>query len=271
MFPRLLHLYGPLWIHSYGVMIAIGFTVFLWLTYYHPLRKKLINGELYLNTVFLGLLSGIVGGRLLFVITEWEYFLNNPFNIIAPWEGGLVVLGAIIGVLAIIPAYLMYHKIQTLELIDLVSLYAPLMQAIARFGCLFAGCCYGKIAPDLPWAITFTRTEGFAPLHVPLHPTQLYLAAASFIIFLLLPLLKKIVVTKPGQLTFMYLILESIARFVIDFWRGDHTSGNTIHTLAVGDSIHVMLSTLQLYSLSFFITCVIGLIVVSIRNTQAKG
>ena len=213
MFPRILHLYGPLWIHSYGVMIALGFTVFLWLTYRHPTRIKLISGELYLNTVFLGLLSGIIGGRLLFVITEWEYFLHHPFNIIAPWEGGLVVLGAIIGVLVVVPAYLVYHKIKALELIDLTCLYAPLMQAIARFGCLFAGCCYGKVALDLPWAVTFTNPDGFAPLHLPLHPTQMYLALASFSIFLALPLFKKIVVTKPGQLTFIYLILESISRF----------------------------------------------------------
>lgn len=271
MLPRLLHIYGPLWIHSYGVMIAVGFTVFLWLTYRHPTRVKLIPGEQYLNTVFLGLLSGIIGGRLLFVITEWEHFLHNPLKIISPWEGGFVVLGGIIGILAVIPAYLVYHKVKTLEFLDFVSQYAPLMQAIARFGCLFAGCCYGKIAADLPWAITFTNPDGFAPINLPLHPTQLYLALASFCIFLALPLFKKIVAPKPGQLTFIYLILESISRFTLDFWRGDHDCGNCIHEIpfdAFGINARFMLSTMQLYSLVFFIVCIIGLVIVSVKSNK---
>lgn len=244
-------------------MIAIGFTVFLWLTYRHETRKKLISGDLYLNTVFLGLLSGVIGGRLLFVITEWEHFLQSPLEILSPWEGGFVVLGSIIGVLLVIPLYLVYHKIKTLELLDLACEYAPLMQAIARFGCLFAGCCYGEIAANLPWSITFTNPNGFAPLHVPLHPTQMYLALASFLIFLVLPLLKKTVATKPGQLTFMYLILESISRFTIDFWRGDR---QVLHDLSLGTAAFFRLSTLQLYSLTFFVLCIIGLAIVSIRT-----
>ncbi len=142
------------------------------------------------------------------------------------------------------------------------------MQAIARFGCLFAGCCYGKVAPDLPCAITFTNPEGFAPLHLPLHPTQLYLALASFTIFLMLPLFKKILTSKPGQITCIYLILESISRFTIDFWRGDR---GQLTEISLGSKASLFLSTAQLYSLTFFVVCIVGLIIVSIKSTKPQG
>ncbi len=144
MLPRLFHLYGPLWIHSYGVMIALGFTVFLWLTYRHPERAKLISGEQYLNVLFLGLLAGVVGGRLLFVITEWEYFLNHPLNILAPWEGGFVVLGSIIGVLIVVPWYLIYHRINTLAIMDLACQYAPSCRPLRDLGAYLPAVAMGK-------------------------------------------------------------------------------------------------------------------------------
>ena len=52
MYPRLLHICGPVWIQAYGTMIAVGFLLFLYLTYRHPQRQKLIGNETYLNTVF---------------------------------------------------------------------------------------------------------------------------------------------------------------------------------------------------------------------------
>jgi len=224
MFPRLLHIYGPLWVHSYGTIIAIGFLVFLFITYRHPKRTLLISGEQYLDTLFLGLLAGIVGGRILFVISDWYYFWEHPLDSILPWVGGFTVLGSIIGILITIPPYLHYHKIPILPLLDLVSQFAPLLQAISRIGCLMAGCCYGILAPTIPWAITFTNPESTIPpylLGLPLHPTQIYLSLASFGIFLFLYFFSHLFVSKAGQLTCIYLILESLSRFTIDFWRGD--------------------------------------------------
>ncbi len=268
MLPKLLHIYGPLWIHSYGVMIAFGFLVFLWLTYRHPKRIELISGEQYLNVVFLGLLAGIIGGRLLFVFSEWEHFLRYPLEIIALWEPGFTVLGSIIGVLIAVPIYLVYHRIKPLQLIDLACQYAPLMQAIARSGCLFAGCCYGRIAADLPWSITFTNPDGFAPLQLPLHPTQIYLGLSSLCIFIIMMIIAKIGTTKPGQLSFIYLILESISRYTLDFWRGDR---GQLTEISLGSSTSFMLSAPQIYSATFFGLCLIGLIIVSWKKHKATS
>jgi phosphatidylglycerol:prolipoprotein diacylglycerol transferase len=153
-----------------------------------------------------------------------------------------------------------------LQLMDLASQYAPLMQAIARIGCLLAGCCYGKLAPDLPWAITFTRPDGFAPLQLPLHPTQIYFGLASLCIFFIMVTVARVSTTKPGQLTCLYLILESLSRFTLDFWRGDR---GPLHEIPLGSFARFILSTLQLYSAVFFTLCLVGLLIVSLSKRRS--
>ncbi len=257
MYPRLLHIYGPLWIQSYGVMIALGFLVFLFCAYRHPLRKKIVNDETFFNTLFIGLLAGIVGGRLLFVVTSFYEFADNWLEMFFPWIGGFVVSGSIVGVLVAVPLYLYIKKVSALQFFDIAAIYGPLMHAIARLGCLFAGCCYG--APtSLPWAITFTDPAGSGPLGIALHPSQLYAALASFTIFLLIRFVATQRLKRPGQLLFLYLCLENVSRFSVDFLRGDR---ETLQKFIFWDLSHV-----QFLSLVFFAISVIGLVWVSQRK-----
>jgi phosphatidylglycerol:prolipoprotein diacylglycerol transferase len=202
-------------------MIAVGFLAFLFLTTRHPLRKKLVGTEEYLDIVLLGLVSGIAGGRLLYVLTNLNQFADNWLQIFYPWIGGFTVIGAIFGVLTIVPFRLYSHKIPVLPMLDLATLYAPLMQAIARLGCFGAGCCHGAPAHNIWWAITFTNPHGEAPLNIPLHPAQLYTSLASLTIFFILMGFSKRLLNHHGSMLCAYLALENTARFVIDFWRGD--------------------------------------------------
>ncbi len=93
------------------------------------------------------------------------------------------------------------------ESLDIVAIYAPLLQSIARIGCLFAGCCHG-IATTVPWAISYNDPTSFAPLGIPLHPTQIYSSLLLFGIFLIL----RFVATKPqpaGKILTLYLYLQA--------------------------------------------------------------
>lgn len=239
MYPRLLHIYGPLWIYSYGVMIAAGFVLFIGLTLRHAIRKAFISKELFLNTVFAGFIGGIVGGRLLHVAVNFDEF-SSPMQILYPWIPGFAVLGSMIGALGFVLLYLFKHHIPILPMLDLAALYGPLFQAVARFGCLFAGCCYGCDGAGLPWAIMFSRPEGFAPLHIPLHPAQLYASLASFIIFILVNVMYRFFRPRFGLLFCYYLIFENAARFVVDFWRGDR--GDLIKIIGLNVSIFQIFS-----------------------------
>jgi phosphatidylglycerol:prolipoprotein diacylglycerol transferase len=84
-----------------------------------------------------------------------------------------------------------------------------------------AGCCYGKPANDLPWAITFTDPSCLAPTGIPIHPTQLYSMISGFVIFLILLIIffrRKFY----GQVLIWFVILHSTARILIERFRGDY-------------------------------------------------
>ena len=228
MYPRLVHIYGPLWIQSYGFMIVFGLLVFLVLTYHHPIRKRIIAGEVYLNAVFTCLVAGIVGGRILFIITEWSQFSSNWLEVFYPWTGGFAILGAILGILITAPIYFLWHRVPILPILDLAAVYAPLMQALGRVGCFLAGCCYGR-ALEYPawWSVTFTHYDGYLPLEmigVPLYPTQLYACFASLAIFFIMYGIVTRYCKRNGQWITLYLVLENAARFVVDFWRADQAA-----------------------------------------------
>jgi phosphatidylglycerol---prolipoprotein diacylglyceryl transferase len=91
-------------------------------------------------------------------------------------------------------------------------------------GCLLAGCCYGR-PTTLPWGITFSDPFAAAnvgtPLHVALHPTQLYDAGAEFLIMLLLLGTERLGRRYAGRTFWFYILLYAVSRFVIEFYRGD--------------------------------------------------
>ncbi|MFH1643877.1 MAG: prolipoprotein diacylglyceryl transferase [bacterium] len=266
MFPRILHIYGPLWINSYGVMIAIGFLVFMYLFYKDKKRKQIIDDELFFNTVFYGLIAGIVGGRLFAVVTDFELFRHNLIEIFYPWVGGFGITGSILGVLFFEYFYLKKNNIAVLPLFDRAVIYAPLMQSIARWGCFFAGCCYGKVSQNCAYSVVFTNKEGLAPLNVPLHPTQLYFSFASFLIFLLMYFFFQKKFSKNGQLLFIYLTLESISRFYLDFYRGDRE----IDFIKCFGPVCFELSKIQVISFVIFIFAIIGLVLVTVVRLSNK-
>lgn len=257
MYPKILHIYGPLYINSYGFMIAIGFGLLIYNLYIHPKRKSLISDDAFFNLISWGLIVGIIGGRLLYIIMEPKVFSNNWIEAFFPWEGGFSILGTILSLLIFLPLYLHIHKIKILEFLDLVSIYAPLMQAISRIGCFLAGCCYGKSSIyNLPWLVCYNNPECLAPLGILLHPTQLYSSLASFIIFLLMRYFFQSRLKKAGQMTFTYLMLEGIARFMVDFWRGDWSSSVNIFKYFSGS---LNISGYQLICIGLFLISFLGL------------
>jgi len=227
MLPKVVHLYGPLWIRGYGLIIALGFAIFLYLLYNNPIRKKIISNDNFFNVIFVGLLAGIIGGRLLNIIENFSEFKHNIFESIYPWIGGFSVLGSIVVGIASISIYLKIKKVQVFKMLDITAIYAPLLHAFGRLGCLMAGCCYGIPHKKSWFTITFTNPDGLAPLHMPLIPTQLLSSIVSFSIFLFLYWLYKRNLTQKtstlgtGIFLLAYVELETFSRFIVDFLRGN--------------------------------------------------
>lgn len=257
---ELIHIYGPFSIQSFGLIITVGLLLFTWLIHRHSLRKKLLNDEQFSTVILLGVVSGILGGRLLYVAQEYGSMtsIREAFSF---WEGGFSILGTIVAVLTTIGIYLKKIKVPILPFFDLITMYAPLLQAISRLGCFVAGCCYG-LPTSLPWAVTYTDPTIAAPTCVALHPTQLYSSIFLFSIFLFLRFKATKFHLKAGQLTMLYLMLASSERFIVDFWRADRAY--------FASATFRMLSVHQWLALSIFIVALFASAGITVRGKAHK-
>jgi len=249
--------FGPLTIHTYGLLVAAGFFLGLGLAV-RQARKEGIPADKIIDLGFYILLSAIMGSRLFFIFLNYSYYIKNPLDIFKIWEGGLVFYG---GVLFAIPSVIWYAKKNGLGIWMTADVFAPSIaigHALGRLGCFFAGCCYGKPAESLPWAVKFTNPQSLAQIGIPLHPTQLYESAGEFINFLILIALRR---NKSfnGQLFMTYLLLYSVLRFIVEFFRGDVSRGFITPQLSVSQGISILM----------FLVAAAGLIILRQRNSRA--
>jgi phosphatidylglycerol---prolipoprotein diacylglyceryl transferase len=253
MFPVLIKI-GPLTIHTYGFLIATGFLVALALAAREAKRKD-IPHERVVDVGFYALVAGIIGSRIFFIATNWQHYSAHPLDMVKIWEGGLVFYG---GVLFALPTVIWYAKKKAFPLWQAADIWAPSIaigHAIGRLGCFCAGCCYGKPAEGLPWAVTFTDPDSLAIIGTPLHPTQLYESAAELLNFFILITLRRRQ-TFEGQLFLLYILNYSIIRSVIELFRGDEVRGFLFPGFSFSQAI----------SASMFITAVAFLFILKNRN-----
>ncbi|MBF0449238.1 MAG: prolipoprotein diacylglyceryl transferase [Candidatus Magnetomorum sp.] len=233
MYPVLFKL-GPLTIHTYGFCIAIGFVVAL---YYvsKTAQKNQLNSEVIIDLCFYGLVFGMIGGRIMYVILEWDTFENNWIEIFRIWNGGLVFYGGFIAALIFSWRYITIKQLPMLQTLDILAPAVAIAHAFGRIGCFFAGCCYGHRC-DLPWAVTFTHPLTLARPDIPLHPTQLYSSAMNFVIF---AILVKYSQRKPkaGAIAIAYLFLYGLGRICVECFRGDDRGAIFFYVLSPAQAI----------------------------------
>lgn len=229
---------GPVTVHGYGLMIAIGIIVSVVMAT-HRAKKKSMSDDVVMNIAIIGVAAGFVGAKLLYVIVEFNNFLKNPLAVLGS-EGFVVYGGIIAGVTAVI-VYCKIKKIIFLEYFDLTAPSIAIAQGFGRIGCFLAGCCYGKQTESF---IGVVFPEGsFAPAGVKLYPTQLISSAGDFLITIILLLYTK-KAKHTGDVGAMYLMLYGVGRFLVEFLRSDERG-------AVG-----YLSTSQFISIGIMIVAI---------------
>lgn len=203
-------------IKSYGLMIAIGIIVAS-ILFINKGRKKKYDEDSLLNLIIFAVIGGILGGKLLFIITELKNIIVDP-SILLNFGYGFVVYGAIAGGALAIYLYCRHKKWNLLELLDMVVPGLAIAQGFGRIGCFLAGCCYG--APtDLPIGVVFP-VNSLAPSGIHLHPTQIYSSIFDFLLGIFLLCYSK-KTRKNGKILGMYLIIYSVGRFLVEFLRND--------------------------------------------------
>src|SRR5215204_4360193 len=222
MYPRLFEL-GPITVYTYGVLLAAAYLFGLKLAM-NRAKARGLDANRVLDLGIYIIISALIGAKLLLFLTDAGMFISNPRELLSLARSGGVFYGGLI--LAVIVA-LWYIRRVGLPLWTTCDVFAPgiaLGHVIGRFGCFFAGCCFGK-PTSVPWAVTFhseyaARNVG-TPINIPLHPTQLYEAGAELLILGLLIATERKGRPYPGRTFWGYMLLYGISRFIVEFYRGD--------------------------------------------------
>lgn len=251
MLPRLFHV-GYFSIYSYGMLTALGFLfAILWPT---SLAKKEGISETKMEGLgLLIVLSAGVGSKLLtawdypeFYSSDWTHFLSDQIL----GRGGVFYGGFLLAV-ACSAAYCRLVDLPGWQVADAVAPGLALAQGLGRVGCFLAGCCWGT-PTELPFGVTFRSELAHnltgVPLQVRLHPTQLYEATLvlSAIPFLMWLRKKR---SFFGQVILVYVLFYAVARFFLEFLRGDPRGYHFSHLLSTSQLIGLFIIPLAIFLL----------------------
>lgn len=217
MIPYLFQL-GPLTIFPWGLTLSVAILLGTW-TAIRLARQVGFEAEVILDLVIYLVIGGVVGARLFYVVFyDPGHFLQQPWEILALWNGGLVYYGGLIGGFLTGTWFVMSKKLPFWTLADVVAPSLALGYGIVRIGCFLNGCCYGKPTSSFI-GVVFPYLDGAPTLDTVLrYPTQLFSSAFGFVLFGVLLLLwrkRKF----EGQVFLAFLILYAVERTVVEYYR----------------------------------------------------
>jgi phosphatidylglycerol:prolipoprotein diacylglycerol transferase len=225
---------GPLPIHSFGVMMGLGFLagLFNWVW----LGKREGKDYAYCaDLLFWIMISGIIGARVANVVSDFRYYMENPVRILEIYRGGLVYYGGFVASVIAIVLFARARHERLVSVLDFVAVSLPLAHAFGRVGCFLNGCCHGieyngflgvrypgYPADSLPWMDQYDRglVSWNTPLSLPVVPVQLIEAACNIILYGLLVWAYRRR-TRDGYVSVLYLLTYPVVRFALEFLRGD--------------------------------------------------
>jgi phosphatidylglycerol:prolipoprotein diacylglycerol transferase len=212
---------GPLSVRWYGIIIVTGILTAIWLSEQNA-KYRGLDPDFVPDLALWVVPAGVLGARLYEVfILQWPYYQKHPSEILAIWQGGLAIHGAVI-LGAVVLALLLWRKKQSFwSWADAIAPGLILAQAIGRWGNFFNQEAYGSAAPD--WLVTKMPgwlREGMTIQGTVMHPTFLYESVWNLLCFgILLAFYRR----KPawGTAFSLYLILYNVGRFMIESIRED--------------------------------------------------
>jgi len=253
----------PIFLPTYGVLYATA-VILAWAWFSHRAKGMDIGPDLRFNLCFYTLLAGILGAKLLLIVLDWRVYLQHPGEIFGTLRSAGVLAGGVIAGAVTFVLYSRRHGLPTWRLADAIAAPLVLAQSVGRLGCFSAGCCWGVgVSPDAAFSSTFTDPVAHAqtgvPLNLPLAPVQLIEMGADLFLVAVLTLLWRRRPEPPGTVFWLYLLLYSTARGVIEFWRGDVHRG-----MYFGNQV----STSQLFAMAAALLALV-MLVRGLRSRQA--
>ena len=273
MYPELFKI-GPFTVHSFGLMMAIGFIAASWLLT-SELKRKGYDPNMGSTITLIAVIFGVAGSKILYLIEDWSRFVQDPLRE-AFSPGGLTWYGGFFLATFAIWIYVRRKKIPFLAICDAAAPSLMIGYGIARIGCHLASDGDYGTPTDLPWGMIYSNgtyppaialrefpemvqkysVNGIIPNDIRVHPAPLYEFIASVFLFGFLWRLRK-KESPNGKLFMIYLILYGIERFLVELIR-------------LNPRLVFGLSEAQLISILLIISGIIGFKILSHDIRQPK-
>ena len=180
----------------------------------------------------------IIGGRLGYVIFyNFDYYISNIFDIFKVWQGGMSFHGGLLGIIVASILFAKKNNQNPFLYMDQIALVAPIGIFFGRIANFINSELYG-VPTDVSWSVTFIQIDTLSR-----HPSQLYEAVLERIILfvILVYFRKKDYLKKPGLISALFLIIYSIFRFFVEYFRiPDEHLGYLVFNLSMGQIISVV-------------------------------
>jgi phosphatidylglycerol:prolipoprotein diacylglycerol transferase len=242
MYPILFEI-GDWPVYSYGVLLAAAYLIGLQLAVVRARRAGVDPAKVMDLGIYL-IIAALVGAKLMLIAVDFNYFRQQPRELLSLVRAGGVFYGGLIGAVLVGIWLVRKYKLPVWSTADLMAPGIALGHVVGRFGCLLAGCCYGR-PTDAAWGITFTNPVANAnvgtPLNIPLHPTQLYDAGAELIILTILLATERKGRPYAGRTFWLYMGLYAVSRFIVEFYRGDLQRGDVFGVLSTSQFVSLLL------------------------------
>ena len=217
---------GPLALRWYGLMYVVGIVVGLWFIRNYTERKGIGQEKVY-RLLWWCVVAGLIGGRLYFVIQQPDLisgYLQQPWRILATWEGGMAFFGAIFAVVPILFWRSLREHLNPLVVLDAGALFAACGQIFGRVGNLINGDIIGYQS-TLPWSTVYEHPNSWACLdpttcNVPVQPAAGYEMLLNILMLVALIYLARRY-RRPGALMATYLFGYCITQFLVFFVRAN--------------------------------------------------
>ena len=210
---------GPFEIRWYGVFITTAIVVGFAITARDAKRRGFNPQEVWMSMIWT-VIGGLIGARLVHILDNLSYYIQNPRQLIGFQVIGLAIYGALAGGAGAFVLYMRHRKLPALKLLDCGAVAMPIAQVVGKFANLINGDTWGS-PTGLPWGIVYTNPNTMLPddlLGVPTHPApiyeQLWLLLTAVVVWRVRPRLRG-----DGQAIILYIISYSIGRFFISFLR----------------------------------------------------
>lgn len=216
------YLFGNEHLPMYGIMFMIGIVAALLYSFLVASKNSKAKKEDLLYGACFALVGGILGAKLLSILTSIDIIIEYHIPFIDVIKNGFVFYGGLLGGALGYFIYAKVYKISYFDLTDNAVQSLPLGHCFGRIGCFCAGCCFGKETNSILGVVFTHPADPHCPVGVKVLPTQLFESAFCLLLFFtILIVSRKFKNLKSGILTLIYLLSYGTFRFILEFFRGD--------------------------------------------------